>query len=68
SHYSSINNSSRRQDVNVKPYSPTQHTSQRRPCDVCQRINHRTIDCYYKKLYGYFKCGQSNHHIRDCPQ
>ncbi|CAF5033360.1 unnamed protein product, partial [Rotaria sp. Silwood1] len=56
-HYSSINNSSRRQDANIKPYSPTQHDSQRRPCDVCQRINHRTIDCYYKKPYGCFKSG-----------
>ncbi|CAF2564518.1 unnamed protein product [Rotaria sp. Silwood2] len=62
------NYSQRNQEAIVKSYSFTQHDSQRRSCSVCQRINHRTIDCYYKKPYGCYKCGQSDHHIRDCSQ
>lgn len=34
-------------------------------CKVCDRKNHRTIDCHYKKPFGCFKCGQ-DHMIRDC--
>ncbi|CAF4490419.1 unnamed protein product, partial [Rotaria socialis] len=62
------NYSQRNQESNVKSYSSTQHDSQRRPCSICQRISHRTMDCYYKKPYGCYKCGQSDHNIRDCPQ
>ncbi|CAF3862106.1 unnamed protein product, partial [Rotaria sp. Silwood1] len=51
-HRLSTNSSQRHQEANVKSYSFTQHDSQRRPCAVCQRINHRTIDCYYKTPYG----------------
>ena len=34
-------------------------------CRVCNRQNHRTIDCYYRKAFGCFKCGE-DHMIRDC--
>lgn len=39
-----------------------------RPCLICNRSNHRTIDCYHKYPSGCFKCGGINHSIRDCPQ
>jgi hypothetical protein len=26
------------------------------------------MQCFYKKNEGCFRCGQSNHQIRDCPQ
>ena len=38
------------------------------PCLICNRTNHPTIKCFYKKENGCFKCGQSSHHIRDCPK
>jgi hypothetical protein len=38
------------------------------PCLICKRTNHRTIDCYHKKPNGCFKCGQSEHRVRDCPE
>jgi hypothetical protein len=37
-------------------------------CLVCNRSNHSTIKCRYKKESGCFKCGQANHRIRNCPQ
>ena len=37
------------------------------PCLICQLNNHRTIDCYQKKPHGCYKCGQSEHLVRDCP-
>lgn len=43
----------------------TQHNS---ACLICNRRNHATMDCMYKKQDGCFKCGQPNHRIRDCPQ
>ena len=43
-------------------------TRQFKYCSICQRNNHYTRDCYYKKQYGCYKCGQSDHRIRDCPQ
>ncbi len=43
-------------------------TRQLNPCQICQQNNHRTIDCYHKKPYGCYKCGQSEHRIRDCPE
>ena len=30
-------------------------------CLICNRKNHPTSKCYYKKENGCFKCGQSNH-------
>jgi len=45
-----------------------QKNLQYKPCFICQRNNHRTIDCYYKKPHGCYKCGQSEHRLRDCPQ
>jgi len=37
-------------------------------CWICNRQNHLTAKCFYKKNNGCYKCGQSNHQIRDCPQ
>ncbi|CAF4384057.1 unnamed protein product, partial [Rotaria magnacalcarata] len=59
----------REQQPNRQPSHPwTQPDSQHRPCSICQRINHRTNVCYYKKSHGCYKCGQPDHQIRDCPQ
>ncbi len=44
------------------------HTQQADSCLICNRKNHPTIKCFYKKENGCFKCGQSNHRIRDCPK
>jgi len=38
------------------------------PCLICNRKNHPTIKCFYKKENGCFKCGQSDHQLRDCPK
>ena len=43
-------------------------TPQTGPCLVCNRKNHPTKECFYKKENGCFKCGQSNHRISDCPK
>lgn len=37
-------------------------------CLICNRKNHLTSECFYKKDNGCFKCGQSSHRIYDCPQ
>jgi len=37
-------------------------------CLICNRQNHSTTKCFYKKNNGCYKCGQSNHRIHDCPQ
>ncbi|CAF1196229.1 unnamed protein product [Rotaria sordida] len=37
-------------------------------CLICNRKNHPTSKCFYKKDNGWFKCGQSGHRIHDCPQ
>jgi hypothetical protein len=29
-------------------------------CKICNRTNHRTIDCFHKRTTGCFKCGQTN--------
>ena len=34
-------------------------------CKICNRKNHRTIDCFHKHQSGCFKCGQ-DHMFRDC--
>ena len=47
---------------------PEKKTQQSDSCLICNRKNHPTTKCFYKKDNGCFKCGQSNHRIRDCPQ
>ena len=37
-------------------------------CLICKKTNHTTSNCFYKKDKGCFKCGQSTHQIRNCPQ
>ena len=49
-----------------RPFDRT--TRKFKPCTICQRDNHRMIDCRQKKPDGCFKCGQSDHRIRDCPE
>ncbi|CAF4961452.1 unnamed protein product [Rotaria socialis] len=58
-------------------YERTKHNWKRYPenkmprsdsCLICNRKNHSTMNCFYKKDNGCFKCGQSNHRIRDCPE
>jgi hypothetical protein len=39
-----------------------------RPCLICDKTNHRTIDCSGKQPSGCFKCGDPAHVIRACPQ
>lgn len=34
-------------------------------CKVCNRKNHRTIDCFHKRTTGCFNCGEQ-HSVRDC--
>lgn len=38
------------------------------PCLICNRHDHRSIDCYRKQSSGCYKCGNHNHYLRDCPQ
>ena len=57
---------SRRNWQDKKPLTPQANTSQQNlGCKICDRTNHRTIDCFYKKKSGCFKCGE-DHMIRDC--
>ena len=48
----------------------TSNTSRRQldHCLICRRNNHRTSDCYYNKPHECYKCGQSDHRIRNCQQ
>ena len=52
--------------------SPSPHTgasrNSYRPCLICTRTTHRTIDCYLKHPSGCFKCGAPDHAVRSCPQ
>ncbi|CAF5142711.1 unnamed protein product, partial [Rotaria sp. Silwood1] len=64
--YSKQNNHSTPQH-NRKDY-PENKTQQLNPCLICNKTNHTTTKCFYKKNNSCFKCGQSNHQIRDCPQ
>ncbi|CAF3319330.1 unnamed protein product [Rotaria sp. Silwood2] len=59
------NYSNLKQNQNNYPDKKIQQLDQ---CLVCNRTNHSTIKCFFKKDNGCFKCGQSNHQIRDCPQ
>ncbi|CAF4493417.1 unnamed protein product [Didymodactylos carnosus] len=52
---------------NLLPHT-NQVKPQLTPCLICKRANHRTIDCYSRKSSGRFKCGQSTHLVKDCPQ
>ncbi|CAF1437749.1 unnamed protein product [Rotaria sordida] len=47
---------------------PKKEAQRLTPCLICNKTNHPTIKCFYKKDNGCFKCGQSNHQIRDYPQ
>ncbi|CAF1541480.1 unnamed protein product, partial [Adineta ricciae] len=48
------NNQYQRQQTNSK-----QATRKPRPCLVCNRTNHSTMECFHKKKDGCFRCGQS---------
>jgi hypothetical protein len=38
-----------------------------RPCLLCNKSNHRTIDCHRKRSNECFNCGHPAHMIRNCP-
>ncbi|CAF1594988.1 unnamed protein product [Adineta steineri] len=64
--YSTQNNN---QDVRTTRKNDWNNTTSKpNPCLICNRTNHPTIKCYYKKEKGCYKCGQSDHRIYDCPQ
>ncbi|CAF3112847.1 unnamed protein product, partial [Rotaria sp. Silwood2] len=48
---------------NRKNY-PGNQTQQLNPCLICNKNNHTTTKCFYKKNNGCFKCGQSNHKVQ----
>ncbi|CAF3306787.1 unnamed protein product, partial [Rotaria sp. Silwood2] len=48
---------------NRKNY-PENQTQQLNPCLICNKNNHTTTKCFYKKNNGCFKCGQSNHKVQ----
>ncbi|CAM2729004.1 unnamed protein product [Rotaria socialis] len=55
SHNTVTYNTRREQQPNRQSsHSSTQPDSKQRPCSICQRINHRTNACYYKKSHGCF--------------
>lgn len=47
---------------------PLMSKRQYQPCLICNRSNHRTIDCYSKQSFGCYKCGAPDHNVRQCPQ
>lgn len=47
---------------------PDKNDQQKKKCLVCNRQNHSTNQCLYKKESGCYKCGQSDHQIRNCPK
>ncbi|CAF3385406.1 unnamed protein product [Rotaria socialis] len=51
-----------------RPSYPKTKMHRSESCLICNRKNHSTMNCFYKKDNGCFKCGQSNHRIRDCPE
>lgn len=46
----------------------SQSARQFTPCLICNRSNHRTIDCYQKQSQGCYKCGDTSHRVHECPQ
>jgi hypothetical protein len=73
-HYHVGNNRNHRKENHQQSVKPSgknhfnNHAQQTDSCLICNRENHPTIKCFYKKENGCFKCGQSNHRIRDCPK
>lgn len=51
---------------NTQPYpNATRTSNQTSHCKICNRTNHRTIDCFHKQPNGCYNCGR-NHAVRDC--
>ncbi|CAF4553333.1 unnamed protein product, partial [Rotaria sp. Silwood2] len=52
-----------RQKLFNKQHINTQFTSQQQfdNCKICGRKNHRTVDCFYKRTTGCYKCGQNHY-------
>ena len=57
-----------RQDVRHRQEHRQSNIQWNNTCLICNRRNHATNNCLYKKQNGCYKCGQSAHRIRDCPQ
>jgi len=47
---------------------PLMPPTQYQPCLICNKSNHRTIDCYSKQPTGCYKCGVPDHNVRNCTQ
>ena len=47
---------------------PLMPPNQYQPCLICNRSNHRTINCRFKQPNGCYKCGVHGHTVRQCPQ
>ncbi|CAF2735292.1 unnamed protein product [Rotaria sp. Silwood2] len=59
--YSKQNNFSNLKQ-NRKNY-PENKIQKSNPCLICNKNNHATTKCFYKKSNGCFKCGLSNHQV-----
>lgn len=62
------NQHSIKKEYSKPSYRSTMNNHEFDPCAICRKKNHRTIDCYQKKEVGCYKCGQSDHRVRDCPE
>ena len=65
--YANRNGNYSKKSTQYQPRTNNRSTNPERfdNCKVCNRRNHRTIDCFHKRANGCFNCGM-NHAVRDC--